>query len=523
MSKKNKADSTTKKKTAPVEMNASANPRGAGILLHITSLPSPFGVGDLGPQAKAFAAFLHRSKQKYWQLLPLNPVESKQAYSPYSALSSMAGNTLVISPEALAMEGLLTENDLASVRLPSKSKTDLIKAEQLKNKLFDKAYQRFVKKSSGRQREYAIFTQTQASWLNDFALYSVLKTIHKTPWYEWPDQYRLRDKKALEDIKSAHAEDLDKVKWLQFVFFEQWKNLKTYCNELNIRLFGDLPFYVNYDSADVWANKEIFCLDEDGKMTGMAGVPPDYFNSDGQLWGMPVFKWSELKYQHYEWWIQRLTKNLELYDLLRLDHFRAFADFWEVPANEKTAINGKWQPGPGADFFESVKQRLGKLPFVAEDLGDINEGVHQLRKQFNFPGMKILQFSFGDNMPQSDYIPHNYADTNFIVYTGTHDNNTTAGWFRKDIGKKEKNNLTAYLDKKVSEKTVHRELTKLAYCSVARIAILPMQDVLGLDESARMNIPASTSGNWTWRLKQSQLNTKIEKELAALVGFYNRG
>jgi 4-alpha-glucanotransferase len=519
----------SKKKTMPPPQETSGflnhgNLRGAGILLHITSLPSPFGIGDLGPQAKAFADFLHRGKQKYWQVLPLNPVEQAQGYSPYSALSSMAGNPLVISPELLVEDGLLTRDNLKKYRTPSRTSVEFEKAERIKRELFMKAYLKFsTKTSSALHDEYNTFCRKESSWLDDFALYMALKTEHQKPWYEWPEAFKLRQPKALKAFIRENEEAIDQVKWLQFIFMKQWQDLKRYCNDLNIRLFGDLPFYVSYDSADVWANPEIFSLSEEGRMTGVAGVPPDYFNADGQLWGMPVFKWDVLKKRNYDWWISRLSKNIELYDLLRLDHFRAFADFWEVPATEKTAINGKWQPGPGSEFFNAVKKALGKLPFVAEDLGDINEAVHKLRQEFNFPGMKILQFSFGDNMSQSDYIPHNYIDPNFIAYTGTHDNNTTVGWYRKDIGKKERRNLSVYLGKRINEKNVHVELTRLAYSSVAAVTIIPVQDVFGLDESARMNVPASTAGNWSWRLQSQYLKIGAEKTLADFTELFNRG
>jgi 4-alpha-glucanotransferase len=318
-----------------------------------------------------------------------------------------------------------------------------------------------------------------------------------------------------------HTGDLEKVKWLQFLFKKQWQALRDYCHGLGIQFFGDLPFYVSYDSVDVWANRELFSLDPAGEMQGVAGVPPDYFNEDGQLWGMPVFNWEVLKEQNYRWWVQRIRKNMELYDLLRLDHFRAFADFWEVPAGEETARRGEWKLGPGADFFTMLQKELGQLPFVAEDLGDINDAVYSLRDDFGLPGMKVLQFAFGGDMPRSTYIPHHYIP-NAIAYTGTHDNNTSRGWFRQDISREERQHLEQYVGRVVLDKEVHEVLGRLAYASVAKTAILPLQDVLGLDESARMNMPASTNGNWGWRLQPGQLTDKHEAKLREWCRVYHR-
>jgi 4-alpha-glucanotransferase len=331
----------------------------------------------------------------------------------------------------------------------------------------------------------------------------------------------MRSPDALNQFTSDNVEILDKIKWLQFIFFKQWNELKAYCNKLNIKLFGDLPFYVSNDSSDVWSNKEIFCLDPDGKMTNVAGVPPDYFNDNGQLWGMPLFRWDVLKEQNYDWWLKRIRKNLQLYDLLRLDHFRAFSTYWDVPAAEATARNGEWKPGPGSDFFRVLKQELGELPFVAEDLGDVDQAVYDLRDEFNLPGMRVLQFSFGDDQAQSVHSLHNY-NLNSVVYTGTHDNNTSQGWYSQDATKQIRKNLKEYAGAKPKKKNIHLELGKLAYSSVAKIVILPMQDVIGLDEDARMNMPASIEKNWMWRLKPDQLKEKYSKRLRKWVEVFNR-
>lgn len=508
---------------ALVKLENPGTERSAGILMHITSLPSPFGVGDFGPEARTFADFLERSGQKYWQLLPLNITEAGNAHSPYSSISGMAGNTLLISPEILSDEGLLDRDELKELHLPSRSVADFREAEKIKAQLFEKAYQAFVS-SGGNSKagDFRQFLQRESFWLDDFALYVQLKRVYQgKAWYQWPEKYKLREEKALQSFSDENTQDLRKIKWLQFVFSNQWQSLKKYCNSLGIQMFGDLPFYVSYDSADVWSNPDIFSLDNDGKLIGVAGVPPDYFNSDGQLWGMPVFRWDVLKKRNYDWWIRRIKKNLELYDVLRLDHFRAFADYWEVAANETTAKNGAWKPGPGADFFKVLQHELGELPFIAEDLGDINEEVHRLRDDFKLPGMKVLQFAFGEDMPQSIYIPHNY-NPNFIAYTGTHDNNTTVGWFRENTGKTERKNIARYTGIKPKEKNIHRLLARLAYGSIAKTVILPLQDVLGLNEQARMNIPASMDKNWIWRLKPGQLGEGEERLLRKWVKTYNR-
>lgn len=497
--------------------------RGAGILLHLSSLPSHFGVGDMGPEAKAFAGFLYRSKQHYWQLLPINPTEAGQGHSPYSAISSKAGNTLFISPELMVKEKLLSADDLSIYYLPKESKADYAKAEEIRNALFDIAYQNFKAAEFPQlQNEFEQFCIAEKSWLDDFALYAVLKKQNGgKPWYEWEEDLKQRSPQALQKISIEQVELLEKTKWLQFIFFRQWKELKEYCNNMNIQLIGDMPFYVSYDSADVWATKEIFALDENGNRRGMAGVPPDAFSADGQLWGMPVFKWEVLKERNYDWWIERLKKNIELFDIVRLDHFRAFDEYWEVPAGETTAKNGHWKPCPGKDFFETAEKELGELPFIAEDLGEITESVYQLRDAFHLPGMKVLQFAFGGDMPESPHIPHHH-EQNFIVYTGTHDNNTTAGWYKTEADDETRKRIGLYLAKLTDETTIHKALAREAYASVSKVAILPMQDVLGLDETSRMNTPSSGENNWSWRLVPGQLSAEYQQQLSEWTSFYGR-
>ena len=493
--------------------------RSAGILLHITSLPSHYGIGDMGTEARHFADFLYNSKQKYWQLLPLNPTEGGQGHSPYSAVSAMAGNVLLISPDQLAKERLIDAKELSKYHLANEGKVSYAEVEKVKEELLNKAFWQFVKNDN--RTEFEMFCEKESYWLNDFAYFSFLKQYNEgKPWFQWSDEYKLRDASALKNLEEEFSDELYRIKWLQYIFSKQWKELKAYCNERNVSLIGDLPIYVSYDSADVWSNRDIFAIDENGTATGVAGVPPDAFSADGQLWGMPVFKWDELKKRNYDWWLQRIKRNRELFDVIRIDHFRAFAAYWEVASGESTAKNGIWKEGPGADFFTAIQNELGELPFIAEDLGDVDDTVFNLRDEFALPGMKVLQFAFGGDMPQSVHIPHNHSN-NFIVYTGTHDNNTTRGWY-KDADQQTKDLLNQYAGKEVSEEDVHWVLARMAYASVARIAILPMQDVLNLDESARMNIPASADNNWAWRLTHEQLNKDVENKLKHLVQMFNR-
>lgn len=495
--------------------------RDAGILLHITSLPSPFGIGDLGAEARDFVDFLARSKQTYWQMLPLNPVSRDQHYSPYSSCSSMAGNPLLISPEILEGSGLLKNSDLSAHRTASGEQVDFEKAYETRKLLLKKAAGNFFKNQKLKPK-FKNFCRREAYWLNDFALYQALKEHHDNkPWFEWPDEFKMRSPVSLRRFSRISAEYCRNIMWEQFIFSEQWSNLKSYANSAGVLLFGDLPFYVSYDSSDVWANREIFNVDKQGLMTGVAGVPPDYFNNNGQLWGMPTFRWNILEKQNYDWWIKRLQKNMQMFDVLRLDHFRAFANYWEVSAGQPTAKHGKWKQGPGTHFFKTVKSVLGDVKFVAEDLGDVDKNVFQLRDDYALPGMKILQFAFGATMSDSDYIPHNYT-SNFVAYTGTHDNNTTVGWFTKDIKTRERRHISSYIGKIVNKKNIHVELSRLAYASVARTVVLPLQDVLGVDQSGRMNTPATTVNNWKWRFRKNALTQAIENRLASWAALYKR-
>src|SRR5690554_410304 len=465
------------------------NERASGILMHITSLPSAFGVGDLGPEAKEFIDFLYETKQRFWQILPLNPTTAQSAYSPYSSVSSRAGNTMLISPELLVKEGLLKDAEIRKWRKQPTASADFPTAERIRKTLFELAWNRY---SQGNfpdvERAFNEFCQKENSWLDDFSLFMIIRDKESgKPWIEWPEETKDRNPEALQRIREEFPKELKKVKWLQFIFYHQWKQLRKYCRKSGVALFGDIPIYVSHNSADVWANRDIFRLYSDGRIKGMAGVPPDYFSETGQLWGMPVFEWKKLKKQNYQWWIDRLRVNRQLFDLIRIDHFRAFADYWEVPAGEETAINGKWKTGPGMQFFEHVKEVLGEIPFVAEDLGEISPEVFQLRDDLQIPGMKVLQFGFGEDMAQSDHIPHNFTKR-FVVYPGTHDNDTVSGWFKSE-GKKFKDQIERYVGRKLKAKDFPQVFCQMAEASVAKTAILPIQDLLSLGGGSRMNNP----------------------------------
>lgn len=494
--------------------------RFAGILLHITSLPSPFGIGDLGTEAKDFIGFLSRAGQKYWQLLPLNPISGEQAFSPYSAVSAIAGNTLLISPHLLAKDGLLSAKKLKKQHLLPAKKLDFKAVTELKSDLLAEAYYNFKNLPGIRiETDFNTFCEKEAGWLDDFALYSVLKDEHESlPWYEWEPAYRHRETAALDSFAAQHTDDLLFIKWQQFIFFRQWAALKSYAGIHGVQFYGDLPFYLSYDSVEVWSKRGMFSVNIDGKITGIAGVPPDYFNADGQLWGMPVFNWDLMKESNYQWWMERIAKNMELYDLLRLDHFRAFADYWEVPAGESTAINGKWKTGPGMQFMQTLGEHFPDFPFIAEDLGNINADVYQLRDTYKLAGMKVLQFGFDYG---SEHTPYRFDSNNFAVYTGTHDNNTTLGWYEEESTSEERKYLSQYAGKKVTSKNVAGVMNRMAYASVARIAVLPMQDVLGLDGQSRMNKPASIENNWAWRLT-AQPSVATETYLRKLARVFGR-
>ncbi len=495
--------------------------RSNGVLLHLTCLPSPFGVGDLGPQAYAFADLLARAGQSCWQILPLNPTSPLSGESPYSSDSAFAGNTLLISPEELQSQGYITHRELQPYEGELRERVDYDLARQCRSDLLEKAYGRFSRNEP--LEEYTQFCSSQAHWLEDYALFRSLKEIHgwEVPWRQWPRAVRHREPEELQRCRRELADSIAREKFGQYIFHLQLSRLKAYCNRAGIQLFGDLPIYINLDSADVWSRPELFDLDEDLQPRMLAGVPPDYFSDTGQLWGNPVYCWEELRRQGFSWWLQRLGHNLWMFDILRIDHFRGLVAFWEVPSGEDTAENGQWREAPGEEFLRAVFRRFPGARIVAEDLGDISPDVRETMHRFQLPGMRPMLFAFGEDNPQSLYMPHNIPQ-NAVAYTGTHDTNTARGWFEEEAGPVQRQALFNYLGREIPEGQVAGDLLRLAMMCPARLTIAPWQDILGLDSAARMNTPGTTAGNWLWRLLPHQLSQQAEQDLRLLTRIYGR-
>lgn len=490
--------------------------RRSGILMPIASLPSNFPIGDIGQSARRFADFLFASRQRAWQMLPLNAVDKQSYFSPYSSVSSVAGSSMLISMEDLVDEGLLAPDDVD--RHWKKNIVEYEVASRKKNLLLQKAWKKF--KSHASHDEFKKFIIDERSWLDGFAQFSLLQKIHGPSWTKWPEDVRRHDADALSRLEREYADELMTIRWVQFVFYRQMKSLRRYCNDRDIILIGDVPFYIGLNSADVWEHRNVFAIDENGNIKNAAGVPPDYFNSEGQLWGMPVFNWQTQADDVTRWWTQRLRKSLDVFDYVRLDHFRAFSAYWSVPADSTTAKTGEWMKGPGLKFFEAARQELGELRLIAEDLGDITQDVYDLRDRLKLPGMKVLQFGFGTDFPTSTHLPHNHS-TEFIVYPGTHDNNTTRGWFEYDIGEHEVEHLSAYFNTRVTKGNISELFIRAAFASNARMSIVSMQDILKLGARARINKPSTTYGNWTWRMN-TMPKEEIVELLRRLVYLYER-
>ncbi|KJF43434.1 4-alpha-glucanotransferase [Draconibacterium sediminis] len=489
--------------------------RKSGILLHITSLPGQEGVGTLGKEAYAFVDFLEESGQKLWQILPLGPVGAGN--SPYQCYSAFAGNPVLIDLELLLDEDLLSADDLETIPAFKKSKVEFDKVSAWKSSLLKKAFQHFQEKKFDHFRdEYYHFLNEHGWWLNDYALFiSVRNHFGGLHWNEWDRGIKFREPEAVYDLSEKLEPQIAYEKFVQFMFFRQWHRLKRYANEKGIQIVGDVPLYVSGDSSDVWTNTDIFLLDDELNPIEVGGVPPDYFSETGQLWGNPVFDWQRLKERDYDWWMARLHFNLNMFNLVRIDHFRGLESFWSVSAEEETAINGKWVPAHGYEMLSLIKSQIGVLPFIAEDLGIITTEVDHLRERFNLPGMKVLQFAFATDATNRD-LPHNY-ERNYVVYSGTHDNNTTLGWLNAVEGD-EKELVAKY----VSEEHAAKQIMEMALASVADTAILPMQDVLELDEKSRMNTPGTATGNWDWRFQWKQLKVGQKKFLKETTEKYNR-
>ena len=494
--------------------------RASGVLLHVTSLPSPYGIGDVGPAAHAFVDRLQAAGQSWWQALPLGP--TGYGNSPYQSLSSFAGNGLIISPDFLIDEGLLRASDCEEGRSFRQDAVDYDVVISFKQKLFEKAWAAFrAAPRSALHLDYDQFCIEQAHWLDDYALFRALKAGHGNVCYlEWSAELVCREPVALAQARRDLAEPVDRVRFVQFLLFRQGKRLREHALAKGVHLIGDLPFFVSPDSSDVWANPELFLLDEHHRPRFVAGVPPDYFSTQGQLWGNPVYNWEALRQTGYRWCIDRLRALLAHVDVVRLDHFRGFAAAWHVPAGAATAQTGQWVPGPGAGLFSAVQTELGTLPFISEDLGLITADVCALRDQFQLPGTRILQFAFDGNA-DNPYLPHNYVP-NTVVYTGTHDNATTRGWF-ETLPEDQRRNVWNYLKRPGGKsEEVAWELIRLAWASAAGLAIAPLQDLLNLGAEARMNLPGSTEGNWRWRCTDETLSDSLVDRLGSLNTSSNR-
>lgn len=490
-------------------------PRASGILLHPTSFPNRYGIGDFGPEAYRFVDWLVQGGQRFWQVLPLGP--TGYGDSPYQAFSAFAGNPLLISLDRLAEEGLLVAEDLPYLPDFPAGSVDYGWVIPWKLDMLGKAWNRF-RQGSALQADFDRFCQAEADWLTDYARFMALKDQNGGKvWSEWEPTIARREPDALARADRELEGGIGYYRFLQFTFYRHYGSVRRYANERGVRIIGDLPIFVAYDSADTWANPDKFYLDAEGKPTVVAGVPPDYFSETGQLWGNPLYRWDRMKADGYGWWIARMRQAMVLYDVVRIDHFRGFEAYWEVPASEATAINGRWVPGPGADVFHALRHALGDLPIIAEDLGVITPEVEELRDSFGLPGMKILQFAFGSGADNA-YLPHNY-ERNCVVYTGTHDNDTTRGWFEQAT-EAERQHVQEYLGS--SAQDVTWDLIRLALMSVANLAVVPMQDLLDLGSEARMNTPGQAAGNWSWRYPEGSLRPELAGRLGHLAKLYSR-
>ncbi|MGN0140712.1 MAG: 4-alpha-glucanotransferase [Roseburia sp.] len=489
--------------------------RSSGVLMHISSLPSPYGIGTMGKEARKFADFLKKSGQKYWQILPICP--TSYGDSPYQSFSSFAGNPYFIDLETLCKEKLLTKKECESFPWGTNPHyVDYGVMYTSRYQLLKKAYARFKKKEP---EDFAEFCEKEADWLEDYALFMALKDANGgVAWFEWDKDLKTRKKDALEKARVEYAEDINFYRMLQYLFFKQWWELKQYINDCNIEIIGDVPIYVAGDSADVWAHPEQFYLDKDLNPIDVAGCPPDAFSEDGQLWGNPLFRWDVMKKDGYTWWTARIAAMSKLYDIVRIDHFRGFDSYYAIPGKDKTARGGEWRKGPGMDLFRVLEKKLGKLNIIVEDLGFLTPSVHKLLKDSGFPGMKVIQFAF-DSREGSDYLPHTYPE-HCVVYTGTHDNDTVMGWM-KTAPKASVKFAKEYLNL-TEEEGYNWGMMRGAWASVAELAVVPMQDLIGAGSEARMNTPSTLGGNWEWRMTADQLDGKLAKRLYRYMQMYGR-
>ena len=503
--------------------------RTSGILLHPTSLPGRFGVGDLGGEAYRFVDWLAVAGQTFWQVMPLGP--TGYGDSPYSAFSAFAGNTNLVSPEKLVETGLLKDSDIQDVPDDlTPERVDYGKVIKYKRALLEKAHHNFkakLKEDAGLRRDYEGFLDFASVWLDDWALFAALKDEYKgEPWNTWAAGLARRETAAVETARTSFAESVEAHRFFQYVFFQQWLTLKKYANERGVRIVGDMPIFVAHNSADVWAKPELFELQDDGSPRVVAGVPPDAFSRTGQLWGNPIYDWERMRGDDFAWWVARVRETLKIVDVIRLDHFRGFAAYWEVPAEHETAEHGRWVEAPGRELFQTLKRTHGgTLPIVAEDLGTITPDVHALRDEFGFPGMRVLQFAFGGD-PHDTHLPHEYTH-NTVAYTGTHDNDTVVGWFDQrsrddasDGERRERDLCLKYLGTDGTE--IHWDFIRAVQMSVATLAVAQLQDILGLSSDARMNTPAIAQGNWGWRFTPGVLTDSLATRLREMTAIYGR-
>lgn len=493
--------------------------RLSGVLLHPTSLPSLYGIGDLGQDAYDFIDFLEASGQHIWQILPLSPTGFGD--SPYQSFSAFAGQPLLISPDHLMELGLLKDGDICDAKIENDGHIDYGNVISKKTALFHKAYETFLKEMDRFLTEsYNAFCEANKDWLFDYSLFMALKDVHGgQAWLSWEESYRNPKTSFKKKLAKRLTKEMGYYSFLQFLFFEEWFAVKKYANEKGIQIIGDLPIFVSMDSADVWANQHLFQLDSKGYPTAVAGVPPDYFCETGQLWGNPLYNWTAHKKEKYAWWIRRIKNQLSLTDYLRIDHFRGFEAYWSVPAGEETAMNGKWIKGPGDDLFLNMQKALGKsLPIIAEDLGVITPEVEALRDRFHFPGMKVLQFAF-DSEEESTFLPHRLTTTNCICYTGTHDNDTAKGWY-ETAPEIYRDKVRRYMN--TDGKRIHWDFIRTCLGTIATYAIFPLQDVLGVGTEGRMNCPGVAAGNWSWRYTKDALSEDLAKDLYKITKLYGR-
>lgn len=496
--------------------------RLSGVLLHPTSLPSPYGIGDLGDEALAFVDFLREAGQSLWQILPLT--HTGYGDSPYQSFSAFAGQPLLISPERLIRLGFLQEEELADCPETNPEHVDYGRIIPWKEKILFQAWRRFrEKKEQDRELDnsFQAFCREQRHWLFDYALFMACKKVHGgRGWLEWKEEYRRPSREFREELFRTLADDVEYYKFLQFIFFRQWRELKLYANANGIKIIGDIPIFVSMDSADVWANQHLFQLDEKGFPTNVAGVPPDYFSATGQLWGNPLYNWDAHREENFAWWVSRIRTQLTNLDILRIDHFRGFEAYWSIPYGEKTAVKGQWIKAPGYELFHAVKNNLGDdLPIIAEDLGIITPEVTALREHFGFPGMKVLQFAF-ESTGESSYLPHRYENPFCVCYTGTHDNDTSPGWF-ENLSEECRDKMIRYTNN-YDKSRLNFDFIRLAMGSTAFCAVFPLQDALGLGSEGRMNVPGVPAGNWDWRYKKGSLSPSLSRELKNMAILYGR-